>query len=138
MVSNLLIIVESSHEIQIDEEKLKFICSKVNICDHFKITKSKYVSLNYNEKMLMFKRFYHDLLPVYTSQGKLLVCCKYCVFVDNGTKQNCLKCKVNVIHCICSLYDDRKFFYLVKNNKIICLVSWRIPIKRRKRFLIQS
>ena len=38
--------VASSHEIQIDEEKLKFICSKLDIWDHFKIAKFEYVNLN--------------------------------------------------------------------------------------------
>ena len=39
MVANLLSIAETSQEIQIDEEKLRFICSKVNIWDHFGISK---------------------------------------------------------------------------------------------------
>ena len=104
--------------IQIDEDKWKFIGSKLNIWDHFKIAKFKYVNLNYNEKMHMLKRFYKNLLPVYTSQGKPFVSCKYCVSLDNGTKQNCLKCKVNVIHYTCYLYDDRKLICPVKNNKM--------------------
>ena len=68
--------------------------------------------------MHMLKRFYNDLLPVYTSQGKLFVSCKYCVSLDNGRKQNCLKCKVNVIHYTCYLYDDRKLICPFRNDKM--------------------
>ena len=46
MAKNLLRIGETSQEILIDEEKLKFICSKVNVWDHFNITRSQYVSLS--------------------------------------------------------------------------------------------
>lgn len=40
MTANLLSIAETSQEIQIDGEKLRFIHSKVNIWDHFGISKS--------------------------------------------------------------------------------------------------
>lgn len=40
MAANILSIAETSQEIQIDGEKLRFIYSKVNIWDHFGISKS--------------------------------------------------------------------------------------------------
>ena len=39
-----------------------------------------------------------------------------CLFAT--VQNNRLKCKVNVILCTCSLYDNRNFFYPVKNNKM--------------------
>ena len=57
MAANLLSIAEASHEIQIDEEKLRYICSKVNVWDHYSITKSQYVSLSNEEKLRMLKGF---------------------------------------------------------------------------------
>ena len=57
MAANVLSIAEASHEIQIDEEKLRYICSKVNVWDHYSITKSQYVSLSNEEKLRMLKGF---------------------------------------------------------------------------------
>ena len=57
MAANFLSIAEASHEIQIDEEKLRYICSKLNACDHYGITKSQYVSLSNQEKLRMLKGF---------------------------------------------------------------------------------
>lgn len=57
MAANLLSIAEASHEIQIDEEKLRYICSKLNVCDDYGITKSQYVSLSNQEKLRMLKGF---------------------------------------------------------------------------------
>ena len=51
MAANLLSIAEASHEIQIDEEKLRYICSKLNACDHYGI------SLSNQEKLRMLKGF---------------------------------------------------------------------------------
>ena len=81
--------VESSQEIQIDEEKLRFICSKVNIWDHFGISKSRYVSLNSDEKLKMVKGFYESLLLVYFGKGKRQFCSNDCVWFE-GRKQDCL------------------------------------------------
>lgn len=64
MTSNLLHIAESSHEAQIDEEKLRFICSKHNIWDYFKMSKSQYLSYSNNEKMQMLNRFYNELVLI--------------------------------------------------------------------------
>lgn len=112
MTSNLLHIAESSHEAQIDEEKLKFICSKHNIWDYFKMSKSQYLSYSNNEKMQMLHRFYNELVLIWYGQGMLFVCCKNCVWFQ---KQDCLRCKVNVIYCTCS-FDDEEFFSPIKKN----------------------
>ena len=58
--------------------------------------------------MQMFKSFYGDLVPVYYGQGGIFFCCRDCVFVDDGSRQDCLKSKVNILHCKC-LSDNEKF-----------------------------
>ena len=113
MASNLLNIAESSHEAQIDEEKLKFICSKHNMWDYFKMKKSRYLSYSNNEKMQVLNRFYNELVPIYYGQNKLFVCCKNCAWFQ---KQDCLRCKVNVIYCTCSS-NDEEFFSPIKKKK---------------------
>ena len=96
MVSNLLSIVCQESQ-PIDEEKLRFICTKRNIWDHFKMSREKFDSFSDDEKMQMLRRFYSDLVPVYYSNvKKVCVYCKNCVFLDNDQKQDCVKCKVNV------------------------------------------
>ena len=39
-----LLRIEEKKEVNIDKEKLRFIATKVNIWDHFGITRSQYVS----------------------------------------------------------------------------------------------
>ena len=105
MASNLLSIVYQESQ-TIDEEKLRFICTKRNIWDH-KMSREKSDSFSDDEKMQMLRRFYSDLVPVYYSNGKkIFVCYKNCVFLDNGQKQDCVKYKINVIHCNCSSDDE--------------------------------
>ena len=119
MAENVLNIAESSQEIQIDKEKLRFICSKVNIWDHFRISKSEYVSLNSDEKLKMVKEFCKSLLPVYFSNGKRQFCCNDCVWFED-IKQDCLKCGVNVMACTCFEFsDDKKVLSSVNNLKNI-------------------
>ena len=64
MALNLLSIVLQENK-PIDEEKLKFICSKSTIWDYFKITKEHFLSLNESEKIQMLYRFYTELEAVY-------------------------------------------------------------------------
>ena len=73
--------------------------------DHFKTSKEKYASHSDNEKMQILKRLYTDLVPVYYGLGKNFCCCNDCMFVDDGRRQDCLKCKVNVLYCDCSSDD---------------------------------
>lgn len=117
-MENLLNIVESSEEIQIEKEKLKFITRKVNIWDHFGISKSQFVSLNSDEKFKMIKRFYKSLLPSYFGDGKRTFCCHDCVWFDDGKKQDCLKCGVNVIACTCYEFSDIKDLFTAKLNMV--------------------
>ena len=56
MASNLLNMAYQDSQ-QIDEEKLKFICTKHTIWDHFKMFKEKYVSHSDDEKMQILKIF---------------------------------------------------------------------------------
>ena len=90
---------------QIDEEKLKFICSKHAIWDHFKIFKKEYNSCTDSEKMQMLTRFYTDLEPVYFGNCKKISCSKHCVWIEGYKSQSYLKCKVNVVWCDCSSDD---------------------------------
>ena len=71
-----------------------------------KISKQDYASRSNSEKMLVLKRFNTDLVPVYFGDGKKFVCCKNCVWLDNGNAQGCLRCKVNVVYCACSSDDE--------------------------------
>ena len=41
--------------------------------------------------MQMLKSFYGDLVPVYYGQGGIFFRCRDCVFVDDGSRQDCLK-----------------------------------------------
>ena len=66
-----------------------------------RMSRSQYISLSDDEKLKMLKRFYKALLPVYFSSGKHQFCCNDCVWFDDGKKQDCLKCKVNVMACSC-------------------------------------
>ena len=50
MTLNLLSIVQQESK-PIDQEKLKFICSKRNIWDHFKISREKFVSFSESEQI---------------------------------------------------------------------------------------
>ena len=86
MSSNLLNIVETSQEIQINDEKLRYICSKVNIWDDYGISRSQYVSLSDAEKMKMLKGFYKSLLPTY-GHGMFKLCCGDCAWFDDGKNQ---------------------------------------------------
>lgn len=107
MAANLLSIAEASHEIQIDEEKLRYICSKLNVCDDYGITKSQYVSLSNQEKLRMLKGFKKFFFPVYFSNSKRLFCCNDYVLFDDGKNHDCLKYNVNVLACTCFFCDEK-------------------------------
>lgn len=99
MASNLLSILHQESK-PIDEEKLKFICSKHNVWDHFKISGEKFVSFSESKQMHMLTKFYSEFEPVYSGHSKKFFYCKDCVFCDCG-KSACLKCKVSVVYCDC-------------------------------------
>ena len=62
MATNLLSSMEGSQEIEIDEAKLRLICSKYNIWDRYGITRDHYVRLGEAEKLRMLKGFYKSKL----------------------------------------------------------------------------
>ena len=104
MASNLLSIAETSQEIQIDEEKLRHICSRVNVWDHYGISRSQYVSLSDDEKLKMLKGLYKNLMPVYFGNGK----CRF-------------KCKVNVMVSTC--FSDNEKILSDESNDLKNMVS---------------
>ena len=54
----------------IDEEKLRYIASKVAIWDYFGIFQAHYLALNKTEKSRMLSECYRKLLPVYFGDRK--------------------------------------------------------------------
>ena len=56
----------------------------------------------------MLKKFYKSFLPVYFGSGKRQFCSTNCVWFDDGKKQDCLKCKVNILACTCNEFFDEK------------------------------
>lgn len=67
MASNLLNIVHQESKPN-DEEKLKFICSKYNSSNHFKISREQFVSLSESDQMKMLTKFYNQLEPDFFGQ----------------------------------------------------------------------
>ena len=131
MATNLLSSVEGSQEIEIDEAKLRLICSKYNIWDHYGITRDHYVRLGEAEKLRMLKGFYKSKLPLYNGEGKLFVYCKNSVFVDDSRRQDCLNCKLNVIYCCCAP-DDEKIHSPNKRSLLTMNNTLKVLEKREK------
>lgn len=49
----------------------------------------------------MLREYYQKLLPVYFCDSKKpIFCCRNCVWFDDGKKQDCVNCKVNVMACM--------------------------------------
>ena len=70
-MENLLRIFEEkkAQEERIDEQKLRYLASKVAIWDHFGI-QAHYLALDTNEKSQMLNEYYKKLVPVYFGDGK--------------------------------------------------------------------
>ena len=64
MASNLLNIVYQEPK-PIDEEKLKFLCTKRNTWGHFKISSDQFNSIPEQGRMKLFYCFYNDLEPAF-------------------------------------------------------------------------
>ena len=137
MTANLLSIMKDSQESEIDEAKLRLICSKYNIWNHYGITRDHYVRLGDAEKPQIPKGFYKSKLPVYFGEGKLFVCWKNCVFVDDTRRQYCLNCKLNVIYCCCT-FDDEKILSPNKRSLLTMSNTVKGLEKRRRKFLIEK
>ena len=132
MALNLLSIV-LQEPLQIDEEKLKFICSKHAVWDHFKISKQEYNSRTDSEKMQMLTRFYTELEPVYFGNGKKISCCKHCVWADDVYAQDCLRCKVNVVWCDYS--SDDELFSDIDLSSFSRISHWFWPISHHSQHI---
>ena len=57
----LSIVQESSPEIEINKEKLKYFTSKIKIWDYFQITQQHFLSLSEEEKTAILKKYYREL-----------------------------------------------------------------------------
>ena len=114
MAANLLNIMEDYQEIEIDEAKLRLICSKYNIWDHFGITRDNYVRLGEAEKLQMLKGFYKSKLPVYFGEGKLFVCCKI-VCLLRTVEGNTVLITSLTLFTAAVLLTMKKFFLLTKD-----------------------
>lgn len=55
--------MEQKEEVRIDEEKLRFLVTKVDIWDHFGTTRSQYLSLSTDQKSKMLKEYYKKIRP---------------------------------------------------------------------------
>lgn len=56
-----------------DEEKLRILCTKCNIWDHFKMSREQFHSASEHKQIKMLHRFYNDLEPVYFAQNRTLI-----------------------------------------------------------------
>ena len=74
-----LLRIEEKKEVNTDKEKLRFIATKVNIWDHFGITRSQYVSLSAEKNLKVLKTYYKYLAPVYFDDNKKVFCCSDCL-----------------------------------------------------------
>ena len=54
----------------IDDQKLRYVASKVATWDHFGISQAHYLTLDKNEKSKMLVEYYNKLVPVYFGDGK--------------------------------------------------------------------
>ena len=101
-------------KIEIGKAKLRLICSRYNIWDHYDITRNHYVRLSEAEKLQMLKGFFKNKLLVYFGEAKFFVCCKNCVFVDGGRKQDFLIASLT-LYTVPVLLTRKKFFLLTKS-----------------------
>ena len=74
---NILEAPRQQQEETFDEEKIKFINSKISIWDFFGIPQATYLSYANEEKSRMFKEYYTKLVDKFCGQGKFL-------FVSSG------------------------------------------------------
>ena len=61
-MANLLSIV-NQQQTPIDEEKLRILCMRQNIWDHFGIAREDFSALSEAKQLQMLRRFYFDFLP---------------------------------------------------------------------------
>ena len=61
-MANILGIV-NQQQTPIDEEKLRILCSRQNVWDHFGIDREVFSTLSEVKQLQMFRKFYFDNLP---------------------------------------------------------------------------
>ena len=61
-MANLLSIV-NQQQTPIDEEKLRILCMRQNIWDHFGIAREDFSALSEAKQLQMLRRLYFDFLP---------------------------------------------------------------------------
>lgn len=66
-----LSIFEEKQDIEIDENKLRYMASKIAIRDFFGIPSSQYFSLSTEAKSKMLRDYYLKNLVIYFDQGKI-------------------------------------------------------------------
>ena len=54
----------------IDDQKLRYLASRVAIWYHFGISQAHYLTIDKNEKSKMLGKYYNKLVPVYFGDGK--------------------------------------------------------------------
>ena len=70
-MDNLLSIFEkNAQEECIDEQRLRYLGSKVAIWDHFGIPQAHYLALDTNKKSKILNEYYEKIVPVYFGDGK--------------------------------------------------------------------
>ena len=71
---NILEAPRQQQEETFDEEKIRFVNSKISIWDFFGVPQATYLSYTNEEKSRMFKACYAKLVDKFYGQGKLFVC----------------------------------------------------------------
>ena len=71
---NILEAPRQQQEETFDEEKIRFINSKISIWDFFDAPQTTYLSYTNEEKSRMFKEYYSKLVNKSYGQGKFFVC----------------------------------------------------------------
>ena len=81
-----------------DEEKIKFISSKIAIWDFFSVPWESYLALPIEEKSVMFKQYYNELVSKYYSKSGNF-------FSVSGIVRVCFKIVLSVSTCyFCSFW----------------------------------
>ena len=65
-MAHLLSIV-NQQQAPIDEEKLRILCTRQNIWDHFRLAREDFSALSEAKQLQMLRKFYFDLLPTLSS-----------------------------------------------------------------------
>lgn len=84
-MEKFLALVEQKQEIEIDENKLKHMISKISIWDFFGISQCQYFLLSVKKKKTeMLKKYYTENVLVFYGDGKIsyFVCLYFSEIID--------------------------------------------------------